>query len=133
MNQQVLKKLRGRLTEEFGRLVPAIERDRLAKMELDEKYQEAQSQDQADQASVSHSREVFYEVHAKEFERLQAILEAQTRIARGKYGICVHCGEPINEKRLIAVPWAALCIQCQGEAENAVVSLTSAGNLKSED
>ena len=36
---------------------------------------------------------------------------------RGEYGECVRCNEDINEKRLLAVPWATLCIQCQEEAE----------------
>jgi RNA polymerase-binding transcription factor DksA len=36
---------------------------------------------------------------------------------RGQYGECVLCGKDINGKRLVAVPWATLCIRCQEETE----------------
>ena len=45
------------------------------------------------------------------------IQEALKRMDRGEYGECMKCGVDINEKRLLAVPWATLCIQCQEEAE----------------
>jgi DnaK suppressor protein len=38
---------------------------------------------------------------------------ALQRMNEGSYGICLHCEEPINPKRLAAVPWAPYCIRCQ--------------------
>jgi len=38
-------------------------------------------------------------------------------IDRGQYGECVRCGEHINEKRLVAVPRATMCMRCQEQAE----------------
>jgi RNA polymerase-binding transcription factor DksA len=35
-------------------------------------------------------------------------LEALRRIERGTYGICEISGEPIEEKRLQAIPWATI-------------------------
>ena len=35
--------------------------------------------------------------------------EALRRIDRGEYGVCEDCGEPIEEPRLEAVPWAKRC------------------------
>jgi RNA polymerase-binding transcription factor DksA len=35
----------------------------------------------------------------------------------GRYGECLRCSNEINEKRLKAIPWAALCIRCQEETE----------------
>ena len=32
-------------------------------------------------------------------------------------GICLHCEEEISPKRVAAVPWTALCIQCQEQAD----------------
>jgi RNA polymerase-binding transcription factor DksA len=29
----------------------------------------------------------------------------------------VRCGNDINEKRLMALPWATVCIRCQEETE----------------
>ena len=43
----------------------------------------------------------------------QAVNAALGRIADGTYGVCMDCGEPINERRLVALPWAEHCIVCQ--------------------
>ena len=44
---------------------------------------------------------------------LAAIDAALTRLDAGTYGSCTSCGKPIPEGRLEALPWAALCIDCQ--------------------
>jgi DnaK suppressor protein len=56
-------------------------------------------------------------LHESDFKRLRFIQEALKALDRGQYGECVRCGEDINEKRLVAVPWATLCIGCQEEVE----------------
>ena len=70
-----------------------------------------------DLATISHNKELLYNLHESDFQRLKSIQEALKRMDRGEYGECLRCGEDINEKRLMAVPWATLCIQCQEEAE----------------
>jgi len=50
-------------------------------------------------------------------ELLREVRNAVTRIEKGEYGPCQECGEEINPKRLAAVPWAALCLRCQEEAD----------------
>jgi DnaK suppressor protein len=50
---------------------------------------------------------------------LKAIEEALERIDRGEYGSCKRCEQDIHIKRLIAMPWARLCLQCQAELEHA--------------
>lgn len=42
---------------------------------------------------------------------------ALRRMGAGMYGTCQECEEPIGAARLAAIPWAALCIRCQREAE----------------
>ena len=42
---------------------------------------------------------------------------ALQRMKDGKYGICMKCDEKISEDRLVAVPAALLCIECQKEFE----------------
>jgi DnaK suppressor protein len=49
---------------------------------------------------------------------LGQVTEALERIAGGKYGVCLVCQNPISPKRLAALPWAALCLECQQAAEN---------------
>ena len=47
-----------------------------------------------------------------EAETLAATEEALVRIEKGTYGICEECGKPIAEARLVAIPYAARCIDC---------------------
>lgn len=45
--------------------------------------------------------------------RVREVDAALARIDAGTFGRCTACGEPIAEARLDALPWAALCIDCQ--------------------
>ena len=49
--------------------------------------------------------------------RLIMIEEALEAIEEGDYGFCEECEEPINEKRLLLMPFARLCVRCQSELE----------------
>src|SRR5438445_2737327 len=42
---------------------------------------------------------------------LTEVKAALKRIEDGTYGRCVVCGQPIPEKRLEAIPWAARCVK----------------------
>lgn len=46
-------------------------------------------------------------------EELAEIAEARTRMADGRYGECVDCGQPIAFERLLAQPIAKRCIADQ--------------------
>jgi DnaK suppressor protein len=46
-------------------------------------------------------------------QHLAAIEAALERLDAGTYGACTKCGLPIAAGRLEALPWAALCIDCQ--------------------
>jgi len=50
--------------------------------------------------------------------QLKEVEAALGRIEDETYGVCLLCEEPISEKRLKAVPWAAYCIGCQERAES---------------
>jgi DnaK suppressor protein len=84
-------------------------------------------------AGTSDRDEILIENAAEEFDRLQQQLNREVAIrnldreskllkdveaAIGRlnddtFGICLRCEEPIPEKRLKAVPWAAYCVPCQ--------------------
>jgi DnaK suppressor protein len=49
--------------------------------------------------------------------QLRRVEAALSRIERDEYGICVKCEDYIGNKRLDALPWAILCVQCQEDAE----------------
>ena len=49
---------------------------------------------------------------------LGQVSDALERIAAGSYGVCGSCEGAISLKRLAAMPWAALCLECQQSAES---------------
>jgi DnaK suppressor protein len=48
---------------------------------------------------------------------LTEVQQALKRIEEGTYGRCVDCGQPIPEKRLEAIPWAARCVKDEERLE----------------
>lgn len=48
---------------------------------------------------------------------LEQIEHSLGKIESRTYGVCDLCGGPITERRLKALLYAALCIQCQGRLE----------------
>ena len=71
----------------------------------------------ADLASEHYQRENSVELYLYEQELLKAIDQALDRIKEGSYGLCAVCSRPINPRRLLAVPNAKLCLNCQQEKE----------------
>lgn len=51
-------------------------------------------------------------------EQLAEIEEAQVAILEDSYGYCRSCGQPIPEKRLLALPRTLLCVHCKREQED---------------
>jgi len=49
-------------------------------------------------------------------QHLAAIDAALARLDAGTYGRCTSCHRPVAPDRLEALPWAALCIECQRAA-----------------
>ena len=75
------------------------------------------TEDEYDLATISHNKELLYNLHETDLARLKVIQECIKTLDSGRYGECVRCGDSINEKRLLAMPWAASCIRCQEEKE----------------
>jgi DnaK suppressor protein len=50
--------------------------------------------------------------------QIREIRSAMERIEDGTYGLCEQCEEPIGKKRLDALPWARLCVNCQAQQES---------------
>lgn len=72
----------------------------------------------ADVATDSFDREFSLGIATNiQQKMLYAIDEALKRIDDKTYGNCVKCEKPINKKRLLAVPYAGLCVSCQSKEE----------------
>jgi len=73
--------------------------------------------DLADIASDDIDRKMLEAIGTQELKRLKLIESALTRIKQGKYGHCIKCGKRIPQDRLIAIPYALMCIECKSEEE----------------
>jgi len=73
--------------------------------------------DLADIASDDMDRKMIEAIGSQELKRLKLIESALTRIKQGKYGHCIKCGKRIPQDRLIAIPYALMCIDCKSEEE----------------
>jgi DnaK suppressor protein len=51
-------------------------------------------------------------------EELELVLAARRRLADQSYGECIDCGEPIDLRRLVAMPATPFCTACQGIHEH---------------
>ncbi len=78
-------------------------------------------QDVADMAVESYTKEFMFGKSSGDRHILQLISEALARIEDKSYGTCVNCEHPIQPKRLEAVPWTQLCIQCQDLLEKGLL------------
>jgi len=74
--------------------------------------------DSLDIASSARDREITFMLKSRELDELRAVEDAIERIERDDYGICASCEDPIEIKRLEAIPWARFCRSCQEEMEN---------------
>src|ERR1051326_1428319 len=99
MDDKKTQKFRQRLLEEYQKLIRSINRNRLAEEEI----KLENTEDEGDLATISHNKELLYNLHESDFQRLKSIQQAVKRMDRGEYGECIRCGEDINEKRLMAV------------------------------
>lgn len=73
--------------------------------------------DEADRASDRIDGTLLNALSEASSRRLTLIDNALERIKNGKYGICMGCGQEIALGRLEAIPYAALCIDCQTKVD----------------
>ena len=75
--------------------------------------------DSVDMSLLDVSKEIAFRLSERESQIVADIDQALLRIREGSYGICASCGQPINERRLEAVPTARYDAQCQTLIESA--------------
>lgn len=109
MTKTELNKYKQILEEKLAELSQAV-RDR-------EGIAIEKSPDALDEVQHAAERELAIRNLDRESQLLRNVRAALRRINEGNYGVCLHCEEDINPKRLNAVPWAPFCIQCQELAD----------------
>jgi RNA polymerase-binding transcription factor len=117
MDRRKLESYRKRLLEKQEELRRAV-----AKSEHDGREADGEvTQDPADKASNSYTKEFLFHQSDDNHRILQLIQEALGRIEKGVYGHCVECNEDVQVKRLEAVPWARHCIECQEKQDKGLL------------
>jgi len=118
MDKRKLKSYRDRLLARreslFSQLTEAEKSSRERDLEA--------TQDPADMAANAYTKELLISMSANDRKLLELIDEALLRVESGDYGECVNCGEPVQEKRLDAVPWARYCLRCQDLQERGLLN-----------
>jgi DnaK suppressor protein len=109
MDKKKLRQYDARLQEQRRSLLGMVERTEDYGREANRDI----SQDPADQASNSYTKELLFSQSTNERNILKLIEEAIERISAGSFGECVNCGNELQAKRLDAIPWARYCIRCQ--------------------
>lgn len=71
----------------------------------------------AEQASDEQELDLMVERLTSSSETLADIDEALDRLETGNFNVCAECGGEIGLRRLIAKPWATVCVSCKRKAE----------------
>lgn len=106
MSKLNLKEIRKRLIEERELLIQKLNDNDLS-------IDDSETPDPVDLAVRNYSKNVQLAVSENESRQLAMVDEALRRIDDDEYGNCLNCGDPINPKRLSAIPWARYCLNCQ--------------------
>src|SRR5438132_11339309 len=117
MDKKRMKQYEAKLLERRNQLLNMVERTEDYGREADREV----SQDPADKASNSYTKELLFSQSTTERNTLRLINEALDRIADGSFGECVNCGEEIQPNRLDAIPWTPHCIRRQELVEQGLL------------
>ena len=96
-------------------------RQRLAVDEVAD-VQEPTPEDDAGVATKSLIEDLELDTRQRRFKLLSDIEFALQRLREGTYGTCESCGEEISERRLHALPWAQLCLECAEKRQGHLVN-----------
>jgi DnaK suppressor protein len=115
------KKMNKKEREEFRKLLAdkkeSITRKLTETITESKEMESNVAQDLVDKAETSYTKEFLLSLSDGEREQLLLIDEALKRLEHGEFGVCQVCHKEIAAKRIIAIPWTPLCIDCQQKAE----------------
>ncbi len=121
MNKKDLKHFKNLIAEKKKNVL--IELGYLEQSSMNETVKEstgdlsAYSFHMADHGTDTMEREKAFFFASREGRYLHHLNDALKRIEKGTYGICRTCNNPIDKKRLEAVPHATQCIECKKTEE----------------
>lgn len=109
LSKETIEKIKKMLVEEKIKILKRLQKEVEERDRLRDKQAVGDETDSATQLELENIANVLSSMEAA---RLKQIEEALRRIEEGTYGYCEACGEPIEEARLLAQPFATKCIYC---------------------
>jgi RNA polymerase-binding transcription factor DksA len=107
-----IRELHGRLAQTRIRLLDEIQAAE-ADIHTAHEAREGEGGIGSDVSEITRFEELRRAEIAIDEEQLRSIEAAEARMGEGLYGICVTCGEPIMRERLLAMPAAVRCADCE--------------------
>ncbi|HEX6046126.1 MAG TPA: TraR/DksA family transcriptional regulator [Pyrinomonadaceae bacterium] len=114
MEAEKLNHFRDLLINQLRQYNEQIRTDQAAALEYDDAVK-----DSVDLSVQDLNKEIALRLGERSSKEVADIDQALLRIKEGSYGICARCSQPIDERRLEAVPTARYDAQCQALIESA--------------
>jgi RNA polymerase-binding protein DksA len=114
MDKRFLKKMKDAL-EALKKEI--IEKLAAESSEFREILEDMDPKDLVDIAADDIDRKNLEALGSQELKRLKAIDAALSRIENDRYGLCIRCNKKIPIERLMAIPYALMCVECKTSEE----------------
>ena len=111
-SHRVLREMLLCLQDETCKRIKDLRRDQ-------EQESDSDPADDLDLAQTTAEIETHAALIAREEEKLRYLDEALTRLNSGNYGKCLDCGTAILVERMMLIPFASYCIECQKKRNGA--------------
>lgn len=114
LTRKEIDDLGARLQEERDELqaqLSSIEEETFASTQSELAGDVGLDDESADAGTATFEREKDLSIEQNVRDLLDKIDRALARIAEGTYGLCEHCGKPIEKARIKALPYVDLCIK----------------------
>jgi DnaK suppressor protein len=115
VDAEKINHFRGLLIDQLRQHTEQVRTDQAAALEL---YDDG-VKDSVDLSVQDLNKEIALRLGERSSKVVADIDQALLRIKEGSYGICARCSQPIDERRLEAVPTARYDAQCQAIIESA--------------
>lgn len=120
MDEDTRKMFLARLSARKAELDRALDSLQRNQRDYNDRFSGDNNMDESDQAHREISVVNNYRLIERRMSELQKITRLMRRISENKsFGECEDCGETIPLDRLLLVPGAGLCVECQRESEKA--------------
>ena len=111
-DREMLREMLIQLQHEARQRIKDLRRDQAQESE-------SEPADEMDSARTTAEVETHAGLIARGEEKLRYLDEALARLDAGKYGRCLKCGGAIPIERLMAIPFASYCVDCQRKLKRA--------------